>query len=122
MDTVTATICRCGWASIAPSFGVSTEMFDEHSEGEQGKHNAVTVMSMSNPVPQDAIAYLRRKASILCAESRALDNLENWKNPPEPERVHDDGLGVFRGLWTVCKWYAMAGLAAACIYGLWRLR
>jgi hypothetical protein len=120
-DTVTATICRCGWVSVAPSFGDSVEMFNEHSNGEEGKHVPSTVMGVSSPVPADAMAYFLRKSHILAAESRALDNLANWRTPPEPVRVHDDGLGVFRGIWTLVKWYAMVGVALLCCWGLWRL-
>jgi hypothetical protein len=86
-DTVTATICRCGWVSVAPSFGDSVEMFNEHSNGEEGKHTPSTVMGVSSPVPADAMAYFLRKSHILAAESRALDNLERWKDKGEPVRV-----------------------------------
>lgn len=94
-------------------------MFSEHRQ-EAGSHDARAVMGVANPVQPDAISYFKRRASVLSAESRAVDNLERWKNKGEIERI-DDGLGAFRGLWTICKWYGIAGLVALCCYGVWRL-
>lgn len=119
-DTATVTICRCGWISVAPSLGEANEMFTEHHKEQAGKHDARAVMGVANPVQPDAISYFRRRASVVSAESRAVDNLERWKIKGEVDRI-DDGLGVFRGYWNVLKGWMIVGVVALCVWGLWRL-
>lgn len=120
--TATVTICRCGWVAIGPNFEVAATAYNEHKAETPGTiHDPRKVFCVSNPVTPEALREFKRIAHIESCDTKALEFLGRYKKPDQP-RVQDDGLGCFRGMWTVCRWYAVAGVVALCCYGLWRLR
>lgn len=119
-ETGVLTICRCGWLGIAPTYNELCEVFLEHRNFTAG-HDMQKLFGAMLPMEPEAVAHFKRMASVTAAETKAIDNLERWKDRGEPVRVEDDGLGAFRGLWSVVKgWMVLAAIGLVC-YGLWRI-
>lgn len=86
-DTGLVTICRCGWVLVSSNYEAAHTEFATHKAESEGYHDTYKFLAVGLPLTADGLKAFKRIATVVAADSKALDFISRCAGPRIPRVV-----------------------------------